>query len=250
MNRIFFLLLILISFGCSHRVIRKIGTLPVAAPASMDVQEIDFEYLQGKAKLVYQDNEKQQEVVAHVRVRKDSVIWMKLTVLGLQGGSVLINKDSITIVADWKNEYYVFDYETLSKKFNFKINYQVIQSALLGNLILPKRPEDELGEDSFFNKLIQKEGPITVQNLINKTTKKIERVDLNEPSTGNSVKINYSEFQPVGNKLFPYRGLIEVVYNTNSGIVNNTILFEYSKAEVGAKELRFHLKIPKRYDRR
>src|SRR6516164_8441169 len=131
MHRIFFsVLVIIITVGCSHRIIKKIGPIPPAAPTSIDIQEIDFEYMQGKAKLVYRDNEKQQEVKAHIRVRKDSVIWMKLTVLGLQGGSVLINKDSITIVADWKNEYYVFDYQTLSKKFNFKIDYNVIQSAL------------------------------------------------------------------------------------------------------------------------
>jgi hypothetical protein len=125
-----------------------------------------------------------------------------------------------------------------------------VQSALLGNLIIPKRSEDNISEDSFFNRLIQKQDSVTIQNLINKSTKKVERVDLNEPSTGNSVKINYSDFQPVGDKLFPYKGLIDVLYKTTAGLVNNTILFEYSKADVGDKELRFHFKIPKRYDRR
>ncbi|HCW06340.1 MAG TPA: hypothetical protein DGG95_03130 [Cytophagales bacterium] len=251
MHRIFFYVLVmLITAGCSHRIIKKIGPIPPAAPNSIDVQEIDFDYMHGKAKLVFRDNSKEREVKATIRIRKDSVIWMNLNFLGIKGGAVLINKDSITIVSDLQKEYFVFDYTSLSKKFNFKINYDVVQAALLGNLIIPKRPDDETGEDSFFNKLVQKEGSVTVQSLINKTTKKVERINLNEPSSGNSVKINYSEFQPVGDKLFPYRGLIEVFYNSLTGPVNNTILFEYSKAEVGTKELRFHFKIPKRYDRR
>src|SRR5436190_16169075 len=126
---------VLIAAGCSHRIIRKVGPLPPITPKSVDVQEIDFEYMQGKAKLVYRDNAKEREVKANIRIHKDSAIWMKLHVLGIQGGAVLINKDSITIVSDLQKEYYVYGYPELSKRFNFKINYQVIQAALLGNLI-------------------------------------------------------------------------------------------------------------------
>jgi len=251
MHRVAFLLsFVLIAAGCSHRISRKVGPLPPVTPKSVDVQEIDFEYMHGKAKLVYRDNAKEREVKANIRVHKDSAIWMNLNVLGIKGGEVLINKDSITIKSDLQKEYYSFDYSELSKRFNFKVNYQIVQAALLGNLIIPKREGDKIVEDAFFNKLIQKEDSVTIQNLINKNTKKIERVDLYEPSTGNSVKINYSEFQPVGDKLFPYKGLIDVFYKTTAGVVNSTILFEYSKADVGTKELRFHFKIPKRYDRR
>lgn len=237
---------ILLLAGCHHKIV---PTLP-PPPKSIDIQEIDFEYMHGKARLVYRDNAKEREVKAHIRIRKDSVIWMKLTVVGVQGGMALVNKDSITIVSNLDKEYYVFDYADLSKRFNFEVNYKIIQAALLGNPIQAKKAEDEVGEDSFFNKINQKNGSVTIQNLINKNTKKLERVDLTEAGTGNSVKINYSDFQPVGDKLFPYKGMIDVIYKTVSGVVNNTIIFEYSKAEVGNKELRFPFNIPKRYDRR
>jgi hypothetical protein len=54
----------------------------------------------------------------------------------------------------------------------------------------------------------------------------------------------------VGERLFPYNGIISIFYKTPNGIVNNTISFEYNKAEVGDKELKFPFNIPKRYDRR
>lgn len=248
---LYFFSLLLFFSGCSHRIIKKVGPLPPVSPSSIDVQEIDFEYMHGKAKLVFRDNTREREVKANIRIHKDSAIWMNLNVLGIKGGEVLINKDSITIKSDVQKEYYVFNYAELTRRFNFKVNYQIVQAALLGNLIIPRRAGDQLGEDSFFNKLIQKEDSVTIQNLINKSTKKIERVDLLEPSTGNSVKIQYSEFQPLGDKLYPYHGLIDVIYKTaTSGTVNNTIVFEYSKVDIGTKELKFHFKIPKRYDRR
>src|SRR6185369_2290028 len=142
---------ILVLAGCHRKIV---PTLP-PPPKSIDIQEIDFEYMHGKARLIYRDNAKEREVKAHIRIRKDSVIWMRLTVVGVQGGMALVNKDSITIVSNLDKEYYVFDYSDLSKRFNFEVNYKIIQAALLGNPIQAKGPDDEVGEDSFFNKINQ-----------------------------------------------------------------------------------------------
>ena len=242
----FCLLLLIIAQACSKKAIPTV----TPAPKSIDIQEINFEYLHGKARLNYKDDKREREVRANIRIRKDSVIWMTFSVVGVQGGKALINKDSITIVSNVDKEYYVFDYTELSRRFNFKVDYSVIQSAMLGNPIVPKAPEDEIGEESNFNLLQQKQGSIAIKNFINKDSKKLERAELAESTTGSNLKINYSDFQPVGDKLFPYKGVIEVFYKTAAGIINNTISFEYTKAEVGDRELRFPFNIPKRYDRR
>ncbi|MFM8835194.1 MAG: DUF4292 domain-containing protein [Cytophagales bacterium] len=231
--------------ACSRKVI------PLAPPAaSIDIQEIDFEYLHGKARLSYRDNTREREVKANIRIRKDSVIWMTFSVIGVQGGKALINKDSITIVSSVDKEYYVFDYAELSKRFNFQIDYFVIQNAMLGNLVMPKISENKITSDDTYNLLNQQQGSVSIKNQINKISKKIEQVALNESATGNSLKIDYANFQPVGNKLFPYKSVIDILYKSVKGLVNNTIVIEYSKAEVGDKELRFPFKIPQRYDRR
>ena len=86
--------------------------------------------------------------------------------------------------------------------------------------------------------------------LINKSTKKLEKVELKEPTSGNSLTVGYSNFQPLGEKMFPYNGVINLIYKSAAGLLYNNITFEYTKAEVGDKELRFPFNIPKRYDRR
>src|SRR5258706_15881791 len=123
----FWLFLLCVQFlavSCSKKII----SIP-PPPKSIDIQSIDFEYLHGKTKITYRDNSKDQEFKANIRIRKDSVIWMTFHAMGLQGGKALINKDSITIVSSLKKEYYVYDYAELSKRFNFKINYDVVQAA-------------------------------------------------------------------------------------------------------------------------
>lgn len=232
---------------CSKKIVAPVTTIP---SSTLAIEEIDFEYLHGKARMVLKDGNKEREVKASIRVRKDSVIWMNFTVIGVQGGRALINKDSITLISNVDKEYYVFDFKELSKRFNFEINYQVIQSAMLGNLLMTRSDQDSVEEKSATYLLKQSSGPVQVLNYISAASMKIQKVELKESDTHNSLTINYGDFQPVGNKMFPYNGTISLFYKTAAGLLNTTIIFEYSKAEVGDKELKFPFNIPKKYDRR
>jgi len=250
-NRLWIVLICiaLISASCSKKIS---APAVVATPPklSLNIEEIDFEYFHGKARMIVREASKEREVKANIRVRKDSVIWMTFSVIGVQGGKALINKDSITIVSNVDKEYYVFDYAELSKRYNFEINYHVIQSAMLGNLIMPVKDDDVIQKDPSFFILSQHSGTIDVQNYINGASMKIEKVEFKEGNTSNSFILNYSNFQPVGNKTFPYNGTINLFYKTLSGLLNTTIIFDYSKAEVGTRELNFPFNIPKKYARR
>jgi hypothetical protein len=239
--------LLLFSAACSKKTV---STVPPPAKTTLNVQEIDFEYFHGKARMVLRDAKKEREVKANIRVRKDSVIWMTFSVIGLQGGKALINKDSITIVSNLDKEYYVFEYSELSQRFNLEINYHIIQSAMLGNPMIPRQESDEVIQESSMYLLKQKSGNIDVVNYVNAAQQKIEKVEMKEGNSSNSLVINYSNFQPVGNKIFPYNGTINLFYKAVAGLLNTTIIFEYNKAEVGDRELKFPFNIPKRYERR
>jgi hypothetical protein len=249
--RSFYLLIIVVPvlFSCSKKVSPTVA-IPATAKPVLNVQDIPFEYFQGKARMVLRDASKEREVKANIRVRKDSVIWMTFSVIGLQGGKALINKDSITIVSNVDKEYYVFEYPELSKRYNFNINYDVIQAAMLGNLLLPRKEEDEIVQESSMFLLKQQAGTVQVTNYVNAASMKVEKVDMKESNSTNSLVINYSNFQPVEDKLFPYNGTISLFYKTLAGVLNTTVIFEYNKAEVGDKELKFPFNIPKRYVRR
>ena len=251
MNRpIMFLLigLCIVTMSCS----KKITTTTTMTPPrpTLAIEEIDFEYFQGKARMILRDSKKEREVKANIRVRKDSVIWMTFSVIGVQGGKALINKDSITIVSNVDKEYYVFEYSELTKRYNFPINYNVIQNALLGNLIQERKDDDSIVQESSVFILKQQSGTVSVTNFVNAASMKIEKVEMKEENTSNSLVMNYSNFQPVGDKVFPYNGTINLFYKALSGLLNTTIIFEYNKAEVGDKELKFPFNIPKRYERR
>ncbi len=243
----FFILLCLVAAGCARKVFTPLSTEPKSV---LKIEDIDFDYFQGKARMVLRDANKERDVKANIRIRKDSVIWMTFSVIGVQGGKALINRDSITIVSTVDKEYYVFTYSELSDRFQFEINYDMVQAAMLGNPIIPRTHDNDVVQEMSMFLLKQSAGDVNVTNFVNAATMKIEKVELKEENTMNSLVINYANFQPVGNKFFPYNGTINLFYKTPSGLLNTTIIFEYSRAEVGDKELRFPFNIPKRYVRR
>lgn len=250
--RLALLLLVITSAGCSRKISPSASTVAsnIVPNDSLSIEEIDFDYLHGKGRMILKDGNKENEVKAVIRVKKDSVIWMNFTVIGLQGGRALINRDSITVMNNVKNEYFVFDYKELSKKFKFEINYDVIQAAMLGNLLMKRTPGDTVERKTASYLLNQQSGTVDVLNYISASTMKIQKVELKENNTHNSLVINYANFQPLDTKQFPYDGTISLFYKAAAGLLNTTIIFEYSKVEVGDKELRFPFNIPKKYDRR
>ncbi|MBX2961759.1 MAG: DUF4292 domain-containing protein [Cyclobacteriaceae bacterium] len=249
LNELLILMVAVVFASCSKKAIPP-STTELAPKKILAIEEIDFDYFQGRARTVLKDGTKEREVKAVIRVRKDSVIWMNFTVIGVQGGRVLINKDSITVISNVDKEYYVFDYVELSKRFNFEVNYGVIQSAFLGNLLMQRKEEDEIDQKSLTYLLKQTSGTVEVLNYISATTMKIQKVELKENNTHNSMTITYANFQPVSGKSFPYNAAISLLYKTSAGLLNTSVIFEYSKAEVGDKELKFPFSIPKKYDRR
>jgi hypothetical protein len=242
-------LLVLIALGACSRKTTPTGPSGTPKPI-LNIEPIDFEYFQGKARMVLRDGSKERDVKTNIRIRKDSVIWMTFSVIGVQGGKALINKDSITIVSNVDKEYYVFEYDELSKRYNFEINYDVIQAAMLGNLIMDRKDSDDIEQVNSMFLLKQQTGTIGVVNYVNAASMKVERVEMRENDSNNSLTIVYSNFQPVENRVFPYNGTISLVYKTLAGLLNTTIIFEYNKAEVGNKELKFPFNIPKKYARR
>ena len=121
---------------------------------------------------------------------------------------------------------------------------------MLGNLLMERSSSDTVERKTASYLLNQQSGTVDVLNYISATTMKIQKVELKENNTHNSLVINYANFQPLDTKQFPYDGTISLFYKAAAGLLNTTIIFEYSKVEVGDKELRFPFNIPKKYERR
>ncbi|MEM6358541.1 MAG: DUF4292 domain-containing protein [Bacteroidota bacterium] len=239
---------LLLTLGACSKKIAGIGV--VDDSNTLAVKQVDFDYFSGKAKINYKDSELDIKAKANVRMKKDSVIWIAFSAVGIQGARCLINKDSVTIVNLFKKEYYVYEYDSLSKQFNINIDFESIQSAAMGNLVQVNGKEDNVEKTDDFFILKQNSGSVVIDNFVNPQTMKVERVHMIENESKNSATINYYDFQMVENQAFPFSAVISLFYKADNKTLNTLIEFEYNKAEIEDKELRFPFNIPKKYVRR
>lgn len=216
----------------------------------LEIREIDFDNFSGKAKISFKDNEHDVKAKANIRIKKDSIIWISFSAVGIQGARCLFNKDSITIINLMKKEYYVFYYDSLSERFNFDINFEAIQATALGNLIVNRSEDDEVIKKEDYFHLKQTSGDLLIDNFVNRETMKIERVEMVEPGTVNKATIVYQDFNLIEGNAFPFSAAISLFYAAKQGTLNTIISFEYNKAEFEDKELKFPFSINDKYIRK
>ncbi|MBD2751482.1 DUF4292 domain-containing protein [Spirosoma validum] len=221
--------------------------------ARTNVAEIDFRYLTAKSKISFKSNQQDiDNANVNIRVRKDSLIWLSISKLGIEAVRGLITRDSITIIDKIHREYSVYDFPTLSKQFNFNMNFELLQALIVGNLPLPKRPAQKIKNERDYLLLRQSEGKVMVENYIGEQDRKLKKLMVTEQPTKNTLRLDYEDFTSLSNFLFPYTSLVTLDYKSQSdGRFYQTLLrIKHNKVELVDKNPGFPFTIPANYKRR
>ncbi|MBC3784936.1 DUF4292 domain-containing protein [Spirosoma utsteinense] len=226
---------------------------PGIEEARANVAEIDFRYLTAKSKISFKSPEQDiDNANINIRVRKDSVIWLSVSKLGIEAVRGLITRDSITIIDKIHREYTVYDFPTLSKQFNFEMNFALLQALIVGNLPLPRRPAQKIKNERDYLLLRQSEGKVLVENYIGENDRKLKKLMVTEQPTKNTLRLDYEDFASLNNFLFPYTSLVTLDYKSKTdGQFYQTLLrIKHSKVELIDKSPGFPFTIPANYQRR
>jgi len=235
----------LLFFSCS----RQLPQYSRISSNDLVLKPLEFNYLKGKGKINYQDDSIRLSATANVRIKKDSAIWLSFTAVGVEGARGLITKDSIIFLDRLNKVYYVFDFEELSEKFNFKIDYQLIQSMILGELPRPIEHEEDIIQQGNYFHLRQVDGNVVIDNYINRSTMKVERVEMIEVPTKNTLSFNYGDFQYLDGIPFPFSGIVFLNYTSLDQEFTTKIAFNFKKAEFLDRKLKLPFNIPQKYVR-
>ena len=215
----------------------------------MEIIDPDFDYLSSKAKFKFNHDNKKVSATANFRLKKDSIIWASITPgLGLEVARVLINKDHIHILDKLNRQYYKYEYQELSEQFGFEVSYQLIQSVILGDLAIPYTNEKvEKAGDYFLYET--KRGDYTFQNFIGAASQKLERVEVKDETSENTISVNYGEFIQVNEEIFPNE-ISAVVQYESTEKPNTEIDILYNKLIIENGPLVFPFSVPGKYGRK
>lgn len=245
-NRFWVFLLIIVASSCSRKVTtvnnpnffednRLVFTIP------------EFDYLNTRTKIQYKDDERNVSTTANIRIKKDSIIWMSLTpFLGIEVARALITLDSLVLMNRLNREYMVYNFKTLSEKFQFDINYHLIQSLLLGNMPLEYQERNQIISSRLYYIIKQQSGPYFIDNYINREIMRLQKVEVSEEPKRNKMILEFDNHRQVELFTMPFHSLISLDYEDGAEVKNTEINIKHSQAEL-ASALQFPFEIPSRY---
>ena len=248
MQRFLLLLLLILFRSCKKNFIPLESS--IVKIDNLEVDEVDFKYLSTKSKFQYKNENQLINATLNTRIERDEKIWFSVRVaLGVEAARGLITKDELTIIDRVNKQVIISSPYIIEKTFKIKLNFQQLESILIGNLLYDISSNDQLLKEGTYFKIVQQKESIQSQNLVNMKTSKIEKLILFDEITNYLLTVDYENFKPLGKILFPGRHLftsISYLENSSVPIINN-INFNYKEVERTNKPLKFPFNIPSKY---
>ncbi len=224
-------------------------------------KELKFEWFSAKFNLDLVVDKKKTSFRGQVRMRKDSAIWVSFSpALGIEMARLLITADSIKFINRINKSYFTGDYQFVNNFLGTNVDYDVLQSILLGNdLTYYEDGKFRVSYDSREYHLVtagrsklkkyvrtqEDADRAYIQNIyLSPETFKITKMKIKE-LTRESRKLDayYDDFQEIDGQLFPHHLLFDITADnpiTVDVFYNRIELDEYQK---------FLFNIPLKYDR-
>lgn len=245
-----FLVLIIVASACKKQPATT--TQPVTVipkKESVDVNNLKFDYFSTRAKINLEDKDNKIAGKVTIRIRRDSLIWMSVTPgLGIEAMRAKITKDSVYIINYLEKTYKVYDFNYVNNLLNMELNYDVLQSLIVGNLPFGQKDTDELEKDSTGILLKQNTGVFSIDNVIESKNRKVKKIKITDKPSKSVFHIEYTDFQPLDAELFPFTSNINLQYRKGQIFNNAKILINHIKAEISNNELTFPFAIPAKYE--
>ena len=218
----------LLASSCS----KKLATSTVEMNRKeIGIDEVIFDYLTIKSKIEFIEAASgSKNASALIRLKKDSIIWFNLSgTLGIQGLRGILTQDSMKMISRVDKEYWVMNYDDLSKEFNFKIDFSIIQAMILGEMPKGMQEGETIKKEKDRFVIHQNFGDIYIDNFISARNKKVTEVNILEVSTSNSMTLLYGDFQQVDNYFFPFSSFVSLIHNNEFGELETKVNIAHSK---------------------
>ena len=242
--------------SCSKKTVGT-STTPVADELS--VQPLDFEYLTANSKIRYNDGQQNVSATANIRIKNDSAIWVSLTPgFGIEAARALITRDSLRLINRIEKEYQAYSFQELSSKFNFKLDYDLLQAVLVGDMLRSPTAQDRVDRQTNHFLVRQKEGLLTADNYVDARLMKVDRVEITDKKrhdqqsgrSKNALNLRYEDFQQIGDQWLPFGSELSLSRQGAREKQRTQIDIHHKKANIVEEALRFPFSIPQKYVRK
>jgi hypothetical protein len=228
----------------------------------MNDSQLDFTYASAKFSCELTIDSEEHSFNVSVRCRKDSVIWLSISKLGIDAARVIITKDTVKFTMGLtEKKYFVGDFSYINQMLHADLDYDMLQALLFGNSAAFHDDDDKLkpGRDrntcQYFLSTVRKRHLKKINNgtetpnesyqtiWLDPTTFKIVTLEFDDIKAKRKFNSSYNDFRPVANYLAPFKLLYSITAEKNIKADIN-----YSRISINEQQS-FPFKIPPSYER-
>ncbi|MEJ8804458.1 DUF4292 domain-containing protein [Pontibacter sp. H249] len=238
------LLSILLLAGCKKESLPSTASESTETIGRVTVNNLDFTYLNSKGQITFADNNDNLSSGITLRMKKDSIIWVSVQPgLGIEAARMKLTQDSVYMINRLHKEYAATDYRFLRSKLNVDVNFDVVQSILLGNYQAQGTEKIMVAENMQHIQQIRQS--LLFDYFIGLDNSKLQQLNVQDNSNGNSITVKYNTFNKVGAVPFAHDMAAQVL---QKGQVTDFTL-KHTRISITDASLEFPFSVPKDYKR-
>lgn len=228
----------------------------------MHKSEFNYDYLSSKFTADVTMDGQSNSFNVNVRAKKDSILWMSFSLLGIEGARMIATVDSVKFIDRINKKFFAGDYNYISQLVNTEVDFELMQSVLIGNSVEFYDEDEKLKAsiDSSYH-LLSTIRRKKIKRLLNKAPEnvnfkelvqriwivpqnyKIAHIVINDFNSSRTFQADYTDFQMVDSLLFPFKATFLIAAQKNI-----QVLINYSKV-LKEKPQSFSFSIPEGYDK-
>lgn len=200
--------------------------------------------VEAKIKVHYTDSKISQNLTIKFRLKKDEIIWMSGSFLGLPLAKIKITPTSVQFYEKITRTYFDGDFSLIGEALGTELNFKQLQNILIGQCLqdLDNKYLSQIDDTSYLlTPRIQAE-LYEVFYWINPLHFKLDKLKLSNQTEKQSLSVAYPSYQNTSKTYFPE--IINIIATQPKQ--TTSINMEFRNVEFD-NELRFPFKLPSNY---
>ena len=211
----------------------------------LEKNHIDYTWFGANAKIKVDSEQEKASFAASIRMQKDSLIWIKLRKMNIEGARVRITPERIEIIDRQNGQYIQRPFSFLKDEYGLDVSFAQLQELIIGNPILWKKESLIAVIREKQNVLQTPHSQKTVLKIfMNPTTFLINSVrgSMNQ----NALSIDYSDYEILEQEQIPTKKTIEID-SEETGVVK--LEMNFSKMSLNEVQ-KVGFRVPDNYERK
>ena len=215
----------------------------------LEENRLDYDWFSAKAKVKFEGQGQNVLFTTILRLKTDSIVWMKVQKISIEGMRVRMDKDKVEVLNRQDNQYILESFESLSKKMPLSLQLKDIEDLLVGN---PLMKDNIVFESSIDNGMYLLEGEMNNSNMNQVQSNNVKvKLWMNQDfqlsklyakMDQNTIEASFADYQMVDGKTSipfekdiklegPESGIIRMKINFNSVELNQVQDFKFEVPE-------------------